>query len=265
MIFLSLLLSAPSLLANDLCARSNNDIRSYLRYSSSRIAFENAGGIMDGGVCWWHNRLQRASSYLVIFDPEKSPPSRPEIDYILSSLRSLKQVVTIPGYRDFYSFTKDHQIQIQAMLEDWQKRDGFLNFEWIRGISGKSSLPPSQMRKRMDEIYTLFKKSPVPVWIMAQIKGVTSHSFLLLEMEQTDQGYEMAVIDSNHPSETIRLSYLTGDSFLKNDLYTFVPYVGFQNDFRLILRALSQTCQEPLIEPRIEDGDLEPGSSFEFI
>ncbi len=146
------------------------------------------------------------------------------------------------------------------MLEDWQKRDGFLNFEWIRGLSGKFSLPPGEMRKRMEEVYGFFKKSPAPVWLMAQIKGVTSHSFLLLGMEQTEQGFDLSVIDSNHPSETILISYVTGESSLKNDQYSFVPYTGFQNDFRLIFRALSQTCQNSLVEALIEDGDLEVGS-----
>jgi hypothetical protein len=247
--------------ADDICTRSQDNIRTILKETSSRIAFENAGGLINGGVCWWHSRLQRSSTYLVKWRPEERTPTRPELHKILHTLRTMTDTVVIPGYSDFNSFTRDHQEEVQALLEDWQRRDGFLNFEWIRGISGKFSLPPAKMKARMDEVYRYYKNSPAPLWIMAQVKGITSHSFLILSMQNTEDGYLMSVIDSNHPLKTLMIEYQVGDSYLRNDSYTFVPYVGFQNDFRLISRSLIKRCGSNLIEFQdVEEGEIESGN-----
>lgn len=256
-LFLSLPLSAETI-----CSRSQGDIKSYLEDTTSRIAFKNAGGLFNGGVCWWHNRLQRSSAYLVKFAPELNPPTNPELYQILFQLRTMNSVTIIPGYHDFETFTKDFKSQVQAMLNNWQKRDGFYNFEWLRGISGRTALDPRSMQFRMNDIYDQYKKSPAPLWIMAQIKGITSHSLLVLNMRQTDNGYEMEVIDSNHPADLLSISYFFGDINLKapKDKYTFVPYAGFQQDFRLITTALRNHCGgKSLLSDfsEMRDGDVE--------
>lgn len=247
-----------SVFAQEICTRSQEDgIRNFLTDKTSRISFENEGGLINGGVCWWHSRLQRSSAYLVQFEPQQNPPTKPELDKILHSLRVMDRVVVIPGYSDFFTFSKDFQKNIQDMLEGWQKRDGFLNFEWIRGISGRSELSMEKMKERMDDVYRYYKNSPAPLWIMAQIKGITSHSLLVLQMRETETGYDMNVIDSNHPDETLLISYVFGDRSLKNDKYTFVPYTGFQNDFRLIRKAVAHTCGDVFPKSEVEDGDIE--------
>src|SRR5690606_18616309 len=116
---------------------------------------------------------------------------------------------------DFRSFSQAHQKELQAMLNEWQKIDGFLNFQWIRGLSGKSQLPAGEMIKRMDDVFEHFKKSPTPIWIMAQIKGITAHAFLVLDMLESGPGYKLEVIDSNHPGDTLVLEYQHGDTALK--------------------------------------------------
>jgi hypothetical protein len=244
------------------CVRTQSQIRSLLALASSRVAFKNAGGLINGGVCWWHSRLQRSSAYLVHFEPHKLPPTPLELRKILHSLRVMDQIVFIPGYSDFASFSKDYGNEIQQMLNDWQKRDGFFNFEWIRGISGRHSLSAADMRKRMDAVYLQYKKSPTPLWIMAQIKGVTSHSFLVLRMNKNAHGYDMTVIDSNYPLKNISIIYHEGDNALRAQgaKYTFVPYVGFQNDFRKISLALKKDCgNEGFVMPveGILDGEIE--------
>lgn len=248
------------------CSRTQANIKSYLEDSTSRIAFKNNGGLFNGGVCWWHNRLQRSSAYLVKFAPEQNQPSNPELYQILFQLRTMSKVTVIPGYHDFESFTKDHKSQVQAMLNQWQKRDGFYNFEWLRGISGKYALDPRSMKLRMTDIYNHYNKSPSPLWIMAQIKGITSHSLLLLNMQQTDNGFDMEVIDSNHPAVILPISYYYGDINLKapKDNYTFVPYAGFQNDFKLISASLNSYCGEkslPFDISKLREGEVEVDSS----
>lgn len=250
-----------------LCGRSQPEIKAYLREPSSRVSFENDGGLFNGGVCWWHSRLQRSSAYLVRFKPDLNPPTNPELQKILHDLREMKNLVVIPGYHDFYTFSKDHHHSIQGMLDEWQKIDGFLNFEWLRGISGRSRLPAGELVARMDSVYNFYKKSPAPVWLMAQIKGVTSHSLLLLNMEKNATGYDLEVIDSNHPLETLTIEYHHGDVTIHapKDKYTFVPYVGFQNDYRNILSALQRSCPDSMVseEYEIEDGEVEISDNTE--
>lgn len=263
-LFLGLLFLIPTLsYSSDFCSRDRLDIKSLLLESQTRIAFRNSGGLFNKGVCWWHNRLQRSAVYLARFRPELPRPSTKEVRRILEFLKIMDRVVIIPGYADFESFSRDYQKSIQSLLNQWQKFDGFINHEWRRGISGSSSLAPSEMKKRMDHVYKFYRTSPTPLWIMAQIKGITSHSFLVLSMEKLTHGYVMSVIDSNHPLETIKIDYYEGDTSLHGPRkkYTFVPYVGFQSDFHKIKLALRNHCNEakflsPLPE-QIPMGEIE--------
>lgn len=257
-----ILLTVQNLNASDFCSRTDQDIRSYLDDKSSRISFKNDGGLFNQGVCWWHNRLQRSSAYLIQFAPAEATPTRPELLKILLSLRNMDGMVVIPGYQDFSAFSQDYKKDIQEILDGWQKLDGFYNFEWIRGISGRSSLSIEEMQLRMKDLYTHYKSSPAPLWIMAQIKGVSSHSFLVLRMHVIGHGYELEVIDSNHPGKTRLIQYYAGDTSLRveNEKYTFVPYVGFQNDYRKIAAALRLSCgdKDILLDIRhLRDGEIE--------
>jgi hypothetical protein len=259
--FLFLTLSVSSF-ADEFCGRTQSDLKEILSQKSSRIAFKNGGGLINGGVCWWHNRLQRSSAYLVQYRPQENKPTEPELQKIYSSLRLMDQVVIIPGYSDFESFSSDHRVGLQNLLNEWQKRDGFFNFEWIRGISGRFSLPAGDMKLRMDDIYNHYKNSPTPLWIMAQIKGLTSHSLLILTMTYRESGYDMIVIDSNHPQDLVNIEYYHGDTFLhaKGEKYNFVPYAGFQNDFKNIQAALKKSCGNKsflLDLSHLRDGEVE--------
>ncbi len=220
----------------------------YLEEASSRIHFKNQGGLMNGGVCWWHNRLQRASAYLVEFKPEMPAAGQQQVEKILADLKRMKKVVVIPGFKNFDSFTQAHQKEVQKLLEGWQKEDGFLNQQWARGISGKYELEPKAMQERMNSLYQQFLDSPHPVWVMAQIKGISSHAFLILDMVPVGKGYEVKVIDSNYPTQTKSFTYVYGQKFLKHpkDKYSFIPYLGFQKDFDVILASVKDYCGEIL-------------------
>lgn len=247
--------------AQTVCERIQHGVIPYLETPESRIQFKNRGGLFNGGVCWWHSRLQRASTYLVEFSPEKNPPSQAEVVKILKALKGMKTSVSIPGFSDFYSFTLAYKAEVQKLLEDWQKEDGFINQEWVRGISGKFELPPPEMKVRMDNLYQMFLKSPHPVWIMAQIKGIASHAFLILEMIPYHQGYEIRMIDSNEPLITKTFEYDYNDRFIKHpkDDYSFVPYSGFQKDYESILASVVRRCGDILdfAKTEIPRGEIE--------
>ena len=261
------LLIAP-LTYGSVCNLGRESAQAKLMRISSRISFENDGGLFGKGVCWWHNRLQRSSALLAECRPEEPRPVGPVLTNILHRLRTMDRVVIIPGYQDFLSFTQDHQAQVQDLLDDWQKIDGFLNFEWLRGISGHSRLDPAALKKQMDKVFTSFRSSPYPIWIMAQIKGITSHSFLVLGMEETVYGYELDLLDSNEPLDTIKVAYSEGEERLYHPIgkYTFVPYVGFQNDFKVIGKSLGAYCgHHQFLEQwgDVQEGDVELTGSIE--
>jgi hypothetical protein len=250
--------------ANNFCDRTNTEIKELLLNENSRLSFKNNGGLFNGGVCWWHSRLQRSSIYLVQFAPERSIPTEDEVWDILKSLRSMNKVVMIPGFKDFSSFSLAYKPQIQQLLNQWQARDGFINQQWVRGISGRSSLQPAQLKKQMDYIFNFFQESPLPVWLMAQVKGVTAHAFLLLEMFPLQNGYHLRVIDSNKPLITRDIFYQHGDTNLTLDdrKYTFIPYTGFQKDFKQIGLAIKSHCPNYKLElavgTKVHQGQLEP-------
>lgn len=245
-LFFLLTVSSVAASAQPLCKRNRADYGYILDEVRNRISFKNDGGLLNGGVCWWHSRLQRSSLYLATFDPSLPKPNAVQVRRILSDLRTMRQVVSIPGFADFNSFTQHFQTEVQKVLNSWQREDGFINLEWRRGISGRSQLPQNELAKKMAQLYAFQENSPVPVWIMAQVKGIVSHSFLIRQMELVGQGFDLKVIDSNAPLVTREIHYRFGDHSLKliDADYTFIPYVGFQDDFRKIAKALRTHCQQ---------------------
>lgn len=265
LILFSLLVSSLSFAqTRHFCERNRGDILSLMNEPSARISFKNRGGFANGGVCWWHNRLQRSAFFLAKFQPEKGRPNAKQIADIVTGLRFMERVVVIPGYENFQAFAKANQTHIQKTLNNWQVYDGLYNFQWLRGISGNYALPPKDMEDRMNIVYRAYQRSPAGMWIMAQMQGITSHSFLILGMDQVNSGYDMDLIDSNYPMEVVRVKYQEGDQFLITDRSQnkFVPYVGFQEDFRKISKSLSGFCQDKGMElledfTDIRDGEIE--------
>lgn len=256
------LLTATSIFAQEeICSRTRSQTDSELRNPSNRIGFKNAGGLFNSGVCWWHSRLQRSSVYLTQFAPNLPRPSTDELYQILYGLRNMSDVVTIPGFSNFQSFTQAYKAETQWILDQWQRFDGFRNSQWIRGISGRSSLESMQMQAQMQLVYKYFQESPTPIWLMAQIKGISSHSFLLLGMTRVEEGFDLEVLDSNYPLITGVVHYKFGDTSLREvgTKYTFVPYVGFQNDFKLISATLKEHClnKDELNVTGIKPGQIE--------
>lgn len=273
LILLSLFISSTLFAqSRTFCERNRSDILSLMEETSARIAFRNTGGIGNGGVCWWHSRLQRSSFFLARYAPAAAKPDRKKVAEILSGLRNMEKVITIPGYENFQTFSRAHSTEIQKLLNDWQVFDGLYNFQWIRGISGRAALPPKEMEERMNAVYESFRQSPAAMWVMAQMEGITSHSFLIHHMEKVNGGYDLRMIDSNHPLELVNVRYTSGDQFLKTDKGSrpFVPYVGFQEDFRKITKGLVGHCRNKSLEllrdfQNIKDGEIElPAPNDQF-
>jgi hypothetical protein len=229
-------------LASPLCGRTNSDLTSAFEAPGNRIAFKNNGGLFNGGVCWWHSRLQRSSVYLAQFDPQQARPTMREAQRILDHLIHLDSVVTIPGYRNFHEFSADFQPLIQEKLNQWQVRDGFLSQQWIRGLYGRPRLSPRGLRERMKRIFSRFKRAKPGLWVMAQYPGITSHALLLIGMKPTEKGFLLRAIDSNLPSGIREIEYSPGDRSLELGGSEFIPYAGFETDQRKIQNVLARHC-----------------------
>jgi len=236
-----------------ICAQDTQTFHQKLFDVQNRLALQNAGGLANGGVCWWHSRFQRAAWALAVFDPTQPKPDANQARAIIRSLIQRNTVVVIPGYDDLQLFTGDYRHLIQTELEQWQIRDGFLNQAWIRGISGRSSLSARALKSQMDKIYSRFTDATADqdvLWLLLQIKGIVSHASLLVGMTPTaNGGYHLEMVDSNVPQGIVTYEYQNGDTSLTPDSplgyensFSMVPYLGYDQDLTRIHRALRNYC-----------------------
>lgn len=219
----------------DVCERNHSVALELLREPENRLAFENRGGFLGQGVCWWHSRFERAAAYLAEFRPDLSKPSRSEARRICNRLSHLK-ITMIPGYRNLGEFSEDYSDLIQKELNQWQIRDGLLNQAWRRGLAGKTRLSAAKLKTRVEKIITSFKKNPRPLFIKLQYPGITAHSHLLLNVHEANTGDPLfEVADSNRPQITMYERYSDGFS---------IPYIEYNRDFKTISKRTLRYCQE---------------------
>lgn len=221
---------------------SNPDYFKSLFYSTqNHISFTNQGGLMNGGVCWWHSMMTRAVQYLTVYRPELPKPSRDEAAKIIQYLTVNKGVVEIPGYQNFYQFSLDHENLILSALEGWQIADGGFGLGFLRGISGSHIVEPSVLKKMMDDTYKLVKQKKQVAYQKLQIEGITAHAWLVVDMTKTNNGYTLDVVDSNYRGIG-QVHYFEGMSQLST--YSSVPYTSRNSiDYRSFDFARKQYCR----------------------
>lgn len=246
-----------------LCGRSHSQILSQFEDPSHRIAFKNHGGLFNGGVCWWHSRLQRSSIYLAQYSPEQPKPTLQEARDLIDHLIRMDSVVSIPGYRNFREFSLDFRPLIQESLNEWQIRDGFLYQQWTRGLYGRSRLSAKGLKARMKKIFSRFKRSKPGLWVMAQHPGITSHALLVIGMTPTANGFRLRAIDSNLPQGIREIEYQSGHHSLQLAGDPFIPYAGFESDERKITRVLNRHCSGERTPPLESDVTVDAVQVFE--
>lgn len=220
------------------CARfgtSNSDREIIQDLSSEAInlmAFKNDGGLFNGGVCWWHSRFQRNMLYLSIFRPDlPKPPTSSELQKIIRQVRQGTSVVTIPGYANLAEFSAQNQKYIQKELNDWQLYDGVILGSWIDGLKGDTKVSATTLQAMMNEVYNYVAVEKKIAYQKLQIKGITSHAWLIVGMKQMPSGIDLGFIDSNNPRMSEVYSYKLGDqSFNVKGYGDFVPYLEFKRE-----------------------------------
>lgn len=242
---LVLLLSSLTTYAKDnFCSEKRNIefLKKSVRNYNNLMSFQNQGGIGGGGVCWWHSRFQRNALYLVKFLPNEVEPTYEVARSLIKKIRKGTEVVVIPGFRNFYEFSSTYSNEIQRELESWQRAHGAKG-GWITGLKGKPVVSPEKMQLLMDELYQEVKVKGRIAYQKLQIKGITAHAWLMIDMKQTTNGYMLEVLDSNFPHETRIYEYVLGQTNFTHEYYgNFTPYLEEQDESQNIETALSNYC-----------------------
>ncbi len=230
-------------------------IQEILLNPKATLSFSNQGGLFGGGVCWWHSRFTRNAAYVVRFRPDLAAPTEAEAKKIIKSIRSAKKIIEVPGFANLYDFSRSYDDLILRELEAWQRKDGFINQQWVAGLSGSSNIKPEALEKRMDELFTRIQAGEV-VYQKLQMPGVVAHAWLVLGMTQTSDGYQMLVLDSNTYSPDT-YTYRRGmTSFNYHGFSHFVPYTGKTKEETKLKRIVAKDCD--FVEPEVDtDEDSE--------
>lgn len=235
----------PSLTEERFCLdrQDTNFVKDLALDSNNLLTFRNHGGIANGGVCWWHSRFQRNALYLTIYKPKLDKPSLDEARELVKKIRAAKDVVVIPGYKNFAEFANANEAIIQRELEKWQKGDGIIRFAWVKGLSGDSEVAPDKMKELMDQIYEEVEVNKNIAYNKLQIPGIDSHAWLVVHMEKVSGGYNLEILDSNFNNQTEIYRYHEGDTSIDyHGYFHFTPYLEQTNEMKKINKAILKQC-----------------------
>ncbi len=206
------------------------------------LTFKNRGGLLNKGVCWWHNLFQRSALYLAVFKPELPKPDKVLARKIIHAIAAGKRVVEIPGYQNLSEFSKDWAPEIQSKLEAWQRQDGFLKFAWIQGLSGNYHADPKVIAATLNYSINQAEHSGQINWTMWQLKGITAHASLIVGGETENSNYSAHHIDSNFPNVIRAMNWQPPARSIDSYFGKFVPYVARKSDLPAFKTAGDQYC-----------------------
>ncbi len=251
---------------------SLDDNQNELSKLQNRLSFRNAGGLANGGVCWWHSRFTRNANMLAYFSPEKARPqdiyinkrvrrsngkgtrlvqipAPGSIQDIIRKIKNGDEVVEIPGFSNLHEFSSYYQNEIQSLLENWQLEDGLIKQKWIVGLMGKNRVDPRKLKNMMDDAYKRSSRGDV-VYQKLQIKGIDAHAWLIQKMEKTSNGYKLFVIDSNYHEIQVYNYKFGDDSFYHTYYGHFVPYTENSRELKKIHNTKTKYCLAKSLESR---------------
>ncbi len=221
--------------------RETNFFRNLIQEKENRLSFRNHGGLLNSGVCWWHSRFTRNALYLGIWRPDLKKPDFEGRKKLIKKIRRATSVITIPGYKNLEELSVDNSDLIQKELESWQKVDGVFKNRWFDGVLGPTRLPKQMFKWHMDRIYKHFKGNDDVVFLRAQIKGISAHSLLLVDMKKEGPGYIMTVIDSNY-RYPYKIEYKYGMRYLTYFNKRYIPYLQFRPELEKLKLLQKYYC-----------------------
>lgn len=209
----------------------------------NHLAFKNRGGLLNKGVCWWHSLFQRAAIYIAVFRPELPKPTLKQAQYIVHQLARGWDVVEVPGYKNIYEFSRDWEPLIQNKLESWQLTDGLLKFAWIQGLSGSSQVDPLELQGKILRLRDRVNDQQDIQWVMTQLKGISAHSWSVIDVELGEAGAVLSALDSNYVGVVKAFPYVYGERSMRTPMGDAVPYIGREKDLKRFKLAAERYCQ----------------------
>lgn len=234
----------PSQSKEEFCAdrKDKSFVKSLAQYRGNLLSFSNHGGLVNGGVCWWHSRFQRNALYLTYFNPTLPKPDRKTAITLIRDIRNMDGLTEIPGFNNFEEFSMAFEKEIQDELERWQRFES-IRFTWIRGLRGASSVSAEWLKTLMDNLYEEVVTNNHIAFQKLQMKGVTAHAWLVINMVKTADGYDLEVLDSNLPYQTTSYQYRVGDNHLQYPYVgQFVPYLENVNEMTWLNETIEEEC-----------------------
>jgi hypothetical protein len=190
----------PNPLASaDICKMRAEDFLVKAQHPSNLTSNFNAAGPLGTGLCWWHSKMQRAAIYLAVFDqPEMPKPTKAEALHIFAMLRDLKEVVSIPGFQNWFDFTAAFHDEFYQILGHWEIRDT-VQLEFLKGVRIQSTSPET-LQKISQEVNDYKRLT----FLLLKMDSLSAHSWLAQSFELEGTNFNIGFIDSNIPSNVNR-------------------------------------------------------------
>lgn len=191
----------PNPLASaDICKMKAEDFLAKAEHPSNLTSNRNAAGNLGTGLCWWHTKLQRAALYLAVFDQPDSPkPTKAEALHILAKIRDLKEVVSIPGFKNWFDFTFDYHDEFYQILNHWEVRD-IAQLQFLKGVRVLQAMDPSMLQKISDEVNEYKRLT----YLMVKLPMLGAHSWIAQSFQLEGTEFKIGYIDSNYASHINR-------------------------------------------------------------
>jgi hypothetical protein len=171
--------------------------------------------------------------------------SESEISSAIWKLIGENSVVELRGYKSIHDFTDRNEDLIHAKMKWWQ---GLEALGAIRGLEGSPTVSASKMKKLMAKVYDFVEKKKYIAYEMLQLEGVSAHAWLVTQIKPLYEnviqtGYELSIIDSNLPSETVQYVYRYGDTHFYDMYYGyFTPYLQWKSSLKRYLSDIYHYC-----------------------
>ncbi len=230
--------------SNELCRnyKEKGYFQKLISNNENRLIFTNRGGLLNGGVCWWHSRFTRNATYLATFNPNSPKPSKEQAIALIKKIKKGNRMAHIPGYKNLADFSSDYKALIQKELERWQLTDGVIRQQWITGLWGTTTKAAKTLRRWMDKLYQHVTVDDNIAYQKIQLKGIDAHAWLVYSMTKRVDGYDFKIIDSNSYYSS-SVSYTFGDSTIHTMYGNTIPYLGQKREMRKLKKVVKRFCK----------------------
>ena len=243
---------------------SLKNIETRMRDYRNMVGVGNDSGFlgMNTGVCWWHSRFQRNSSYLVQMAPDQPAPTKKQAKELIKKIVSGKEVVVIPGHTDFRMFTHTYRKEVIGALRGWINRDFIIKQDWTKIFKGDAILSVGDFQNHMGNLHQEFIENDGIMLIILNIDGPIKHSWLVTNFQKNENGWDLSIVDSESALYVFDIfiskdasSMLPSYKFEKNKEflrssaarianYTGVGYVHQQPELKRLKKVLSDYCSK---------------------